>query len=150
MANTGRAFYTGVFEHTLDDKNRLTIPSAWRWPHAEEDIFLATPHPEGYVAVLPPDEVEKLRAKISQTALTDADAQDALAAFFAQTLSFTFDKQGRFGVSSDLVKHAEIDDSAVLVGRGNLFLIYSPARWAKVKQRTAGDNLGDMMRRIGL
>ena len=29
MAQTGKAFYTGLFRHTLDEKGRLTIPSAW-------------------------------------------------------------------------------------------------------------------------
>lgn len=150
MALSGKAFYTGIFEHSLDEKNRLTIPSAWRWTHKDDEVFLATPHPEGYVAVLPPDEVEKLREKISQTALTDSEAQDALAMFFSQTLSFTFDKQGRFGMSADLVRHAGIDGTGVLVGRGNLFNVYSPVRWAKVRERTAGENLGGMMRRLGL
>ena len=64
MAQTGKAFYTGLFRHTLDEKGRLTIPSAWRYAHEESDTFLATPHPDGYVAVLPPSEVEKLHAKI--------------------------------------------------------------------------------------
>ena len=89
------AFYTGLFRHTLDDKGRLTIPSAWRGAHAESDAFLATPHPDGYVAVLPPAEVEKLHAKIAQMALSDGAAQDFAARFFAQTQSFSFDKQGR-------------------------------------------------------
>ena len=54
MAQTGKAYYTGLFRHTLDDKGRLTIPSAWRYAHEESDTFLATPHPDGYIAVLPP------------------------------------------------------------------------------------------------
>ena len=59
MAQTGKAFFTGLFRHTLDEKGRVTIPSPWRTDHAEGDVFLATPHPDGYVAVLPPAEVEK-------------------------------------------------------------------------------------------
>ena len=66
MANPGKAFYTGLFRHTLDEKGRVTIPSAWRSAHQDGDVFLATPHPDGYVAVLPPAEVEKLHAKIGQ------------------------------------------------------------------------------------
>ena len=43
MAQPGKAFYTGLFRHTLDDKARLTIPSAWRAAHAAEDTFLLHP-----------------------------------------------------------------------------------------------------------
>src|SRR3954451_18659672 len=91
MAQVGNAFYTGLFRHTLDDKNRLTIPSSWRYAHEEADTFLATPHPDGYVAVLPPAEVEKLHAKIATMALSDGAGQDFVARFFAQTQSFSFD-----------------------------------------------------------
>jgi MraZ protein len=150
MAQTGTTVYSGRFEHTLDDKNRLTIPSTWRSAHAENDTFLATPHPDGYVAVLPPAEVDKLYEKASQKALTDRDAQEAFARFFAASLAFTFDKQGRIALTDELRKHADIGKDAVLVGSANKFNIYSPARWEKVEQRTSGENFGDLMRRIGI
>ncbi|MBW8782496.1 MAG: division/cell wall cluster transcriptional repressor MraZ [Verrucomicrobia bacterium] len=150
MAQLGKPFYTGLFRHTLDDKNRLTIPSAWRSAHGESDTFLATPHPDGYVAVLPPVEVEKLHAKIAAMALSDRDAQDVAARFFAATHAFTFDKQGRIGLTDELRKHAGIDKDAVLVGSLTKFNLYSPDRWNRVEQRTAGENFGDLMRRMGI
>jgi len=150
VAQPGKTFYTGLFRHILDDKNRLTIPSAWRYAHEESDTFLATPHPDGYIAVLPPAEVEKLYEKVAQKALTDRDAQDAFSRFFAQTLSFTFDKQGRFGLSVDLLAHAGIRKDAVLSGSLTKFEIRSPASWEKLDTRTTGEHLGDLMRRIGI
>jgi MraZ protein len=150
MTQPVKAFYTGLFRHTLDDKNRITIPSAWRAAHGASDTFLATPHPDGYVAVLPPVEVEKLYEKAAQKALTDRDAQDAFARFFAASHAFTFDKQGRISLTDELRAHAGIDKDAVLVGTLSKFNIYTPARWTKVEERTAGDNLGDIMRRIGI
>jgi len=149
MPQPGRAFYTGLFRHTLDDKGRLTIPSAWRGANAG-DIFLATPHPDGYVAVLPPAEVEKLHAKIAEMALSDGAAQDFVARFFSQTQSFAFDKQGRVGLNADLLRQAGIAKEAVLAGSLTKFNLYAPARWEKVQARTAGDNFGDLMRRLGI
>ena len=111
---------------------------------------MATPHPDGYVAVLPPAEVEKLREKIAQIALSDGSGQDFTARFFAQTQSFSFDKQGRVGFSADLLKHAGIQGGLVLVGALTKFNLYAPARWSKVETRTSGENFGDLMRRLGL
>ncbi len=150
MAQPGKAFYTGVFRHTLDDKGRLTVPSAWRSAHGDGETFLATPHPDGYIAVLPPAEVEKLHAKIAQLALSDGPAQDFAARFFAETQSFTFDKAGRIGLEDTLLSHAGLDGDAVLVGSLTKFNIYSPSRWEKVQARTAGENFGDLMRRMGI
>ncbi len=150
MALPGKAFYTGLFRHTLDEKSRLTIPSAWRYAHEESDTFLATPHPDGYVAVLPPAEVEKLHAKIATMALSDGAGQDFVARFFSQTQSFSFDKAGRVGLSAELLAHAGIAKDAVLVGSLTKFNLYAPARWEKVEARTSGENFGDLMRRIGI
>jgi len=134
----------------LDDKNRLTIPSAWRYAHGAEDVFLATPHPDGYIAVLPPADVEKLRAKIAGMALSDGAGQDFAARFFAQTQSLWFDKSGRMNLSPELLAHSRITKEAVLVGVLTKFNIYNPERYAKVEDRTAGENFGDIMRRLGI
>ena len=150
MASSGTTVYSGRFEHTLDDKNRLTIPSAWRWVHTDTEQFLAMPHPDGYIAVLPPARVQKLLAQISEMKISDRDAQAVKAKIFSEALSFTFDKQGRFGVSADLLKHAGITKDAILSGMGDTFNILSPSGWSAMARSTAGENFGDMMRRIGL
>jgi MraZ protein len=150
LAHSGKTIYTGLFRHALDDKSRLTIPSAWRFAHAEGDTFLATPHPDGYIAVLPPLEVDNLHTKISAMKLSDAAAQAFTARFFSQTQSFSFDKSGRVGLGPDLLKHAGIEKEAVLVGSLTKFNIYNPARWQQEETRTAGENFGDLMRRLDI
>ncbi len=142
--------YTGLFRHTLDDKGRLTIPSDWRTAHVPEDTFLATPHPDGYIAVLPPGEIDKLHEKVSAMKLSDAAAQAFTARFFSATQSFSYDKAGRAGLTAELLKHAGIEKDAVLVGSLTKFNIYSPARWQQEEARTAGEHFGDLMRRLDL
>ena len=150
MAQSGTTVYSGRFEHTLDDKNRLTIPSLWRWVHTDTETFLAIPHPDAYIAVLLPARVAKLLAQVSEMKLSDRDAQAVKARIFSDALSFTFDKQGRFGVNADLLRHAGIAKDAVLSGMGDTFNILSPSRWTEMARATAGENFGDLMRRIGL
>lgn len=147
---TEPTFYTGMFKHMLDEKGRLTVPSQWRASHAETDRFLATPHPDGYIAVLPPGEVAKLHEKISAQKMSNAKAQAFSARFFSQTQDFSFDKAGRIGLSEALLKHAGIEKDAVLVGTLTKFHIYSPTRWAKEESATEGESFGDMMREIDL
>jgi MraZ protein len=150
MAQSGKSIFTGLFRHTLDDKGRLTIPSGWRSAHAPDDTFLATPHPDGYVVVLPPLEVEKLHEKFSAMKYGDAAAQAFAARFSSQTQSFSFDKSGRVGLTAELLKHAGIEKDAVLVGTMAKFNIYSPSRWQQEETRTAGENFGDLMRRLDI
>jgi MraZ protein len=83
-------------------------------------------------------------------ALSDGAGQDFASRFFSQTQSFTFDKQGRVGLSADLLEHAGIVKDTVLVGSLTKFNMYSPSRWQKVEARTSGENFGDIMRRLGI
>lgn len=134
----------------MDDKGRLTIPSAWRAAHGEADTFLATPHPDGYLAIVPPAGIAKLHQQFAEMKLSDAAAQAFSARFFSQTQSFSFDKAGRVILNAELLKHAGIERDAVLVGSLNKFNVYSPARWQQEEARTAGENFGDLMRRLGI
>ena len=150
MSNLGTTVYSGRFERTLDDKSRLAIPSAWRWTHTDTETFLAIPHPDGYIAVLPPARVTKLMTDISASKISDSEAQAVKARLFSEALSFTIDKQGRFGITEELLAHAKVTKETVLNGMGDTFNILSPARWAEMKRATEGEHFGDMMRRVGL
>jgi MraZ protein len=150
MASPGKPFYTGLFRHTLDDKNRLTIPSAWRAAHEKDATFLAMPNPDGYVSVLPPAEVEKLYEKIAAVPLSDASAQAEIAAFFAIAQAFSFDAQGRIALNEALMRHAGLAKDVVLNGGFTKFNLYSPQRWSAVEQKSSSASQADFMRRFGI
>lgn len=147
MTLPSRILYTGSHRHNLDDKGRLTIPSSWRSAHSENDEFLATPNPDGYITVLPPLEVTKLVDKVAAVPLSDAEAQADIAAFFALSLNFVFDKQGRCALSEALRRHAGITKEAVLVGSLTKFNIYSSERWALLEQKQAASGSSGFLRR---
>jgi len=134
----------------LDDKNRVTIPSAWRAGHVDEDVFLATPHPDGFIAILPPSEVEKLHEKVSQIPLSDGSGQEFVAHFFSQTQNIWFDSQGRVMLNAELLRHAGIGKDAVLVGTLAKFHVYSAERWNSLEQRATSQTNRESMRRMGI
>ncbi len=150
MPSSSRPRYTGHFRHSLDDKNRLTIPSGWRVAHTEEDEFVALPHPDGYVAVLPPAEVDRLYDKAAEKNLSDSEAQDVLTQLFAHALTVRFDKQGRIALTPELLKHAGITKDAVLAGSLSKFGIWNPEGWAATGQRMDNQTYRDLMRRAGI
>lgn len=149
MALPGKALYTGLFRHTLDDKGRLTVPSAWRYLHAESDTFLALPV-SGYIAVLPPAEVEKVYAQIAAMKLKDSGAQALAAKFFSETQSLSFDKAGRVILDTGLLDRAGIQRDAVLVGSLTKFNIYSPARWEQEHAAAAAQDAGGLLHRLDI
>ena len=160
MSSLGSPFFTGLFRHSLDDKNRLTIPSAWRPAKtkgkgkedadAEKPVYLATANPDGYISVLPPDEVRKLHEKVAQVPMSDAAGQAQISAFFARAQAFSFDGQGRFAISDTLLKHAGLTKEVVLSGGLSKFNLYSPEKWAPVESKSDAESQADFMRRVGI
>jgi MraZ protein len=148
MISSSRAIYVGSFRHNLDAKNRLTIPSKWRFAGDEAEVYLAVPHPDGYISVLPPAETDRMQEKVSQMKMGDRAAQDFLHRFFAQAHAMGCDKQGRIHVDAGLVSHAGIEKESVLVGTMTRFAIWSPKRWEIMNSRTTGESFGDLMRQL--
>src|SRR6266540_490998 len=48
-------FYAGEFRHSLDEKNRVTIPSRWRRDHGEEFILLPQANQQFLLVISPED-----------------------------------------------------------------------------------------------
>ena len=139
MSSQGTTVYSGSFHHTLDDKNRITIPSAWRYVHGENDEFLAIPQTDGSIAVIPPDTVARIREKKRQIPVSNLAAQQALTRFFSRAHTCTFDKQGRVALTDAHRAHAKITKDVILAGSGDNFVIYSPAHWEQVTQPRPDD-----------
>lgn len=54
---------------------------------------------------------------------------------FGDAKRFSFDSTGRIMLSDKLLKHAGITSSAVFVGKGRKFQIWSPENWKKEEKR---------------
>lgn len=148
MMNPAKPLYVGSFRHNLDAKNRLTIPSKWRFAGDDQDAYLALPHPGGYIVVLPPAEIERLQQKVMEVKLSDRGGQDFINRFFAEAHSLGCDKQGRIGLAEGLIRHGGIEKECCLVGTMTKFGIWSPQRWESLNERTSGETFGDLMQRI--
>ena len=128
LFNTGG--FIGEFRHSLDDKGRLTMPSAWR-PKGDdaENFFLALPSVEegsaAYVRVLSPKRIAQLEETLSQIEMSDVEGNRMVAELMSMAHQFSCDKQGRINLNEKLVKHAQSKKGAVLVGIMSTFHIYS-------------------------
>lgn len=150
MSSNVRPIFVGKHQRNLDSKNRLTIPSKWRFDGDEEDAYLALPDPSGAILVLPPKQVEKLFAEIEEQRLSDEDAMALQDKLFSQAASFGCDKQGRVNIPDDLLEHSGITKEAIMVGRMTTFRIWSPERWAAIDPKSNNDDIGKLMKRVNL
>lgn len=122
----------------VDPKGRVSLPSDYRTIVKElsSDIVcyrsLSAPCIEGCTE----DLLEKLASDMENSLDFFSQTQDDLTnLIFGDAKRFAFDSTGRILLSEKLLKHAEITDMAVFVGKGRKFQIWNPENWAKEEAR---------------
>jgi MraZ protein len=121
--------YVNNFQHKLDARFRVAVPASWRVDGDDVNFYWAWPHPEGCIAVFPPEMQQEFLEKARGIKQSDIRGQRMLRQFFGNASQFGCDKQGRILLPENLRKHAGIDKEVVLVGLGRNFQIWSEERW---------------------
>lgn len=152
MGTKDRSLYVGEFRHNLDAKNRLTVPSKWRFTGDHEEVYLALPNPIGCVSIYPPKMVAKLEAKIEEVSLGNKKGQRALAKLFSKADYFGCDKSGRININEKLIAHAGLDKEAVLAGNFVTFNLWNPDRYEQYLDQDddEDDELSEILTQLGV
>lgn len=129
----------GQFDHKLDPKNRLAIPSEWRTAD-DYPVILLESTDEGFpiVKAFSPDffraYVDKIRTKAAQMPnVTTADVDRFIGRMYAEALSGTVNAQGKLLIPKKIGMKLELDGVARLVGRGTHFEIWKPEAFEAAK-----------------
>ena len=122
--------FFGEYEHTIDDKNRLTLPARFREALAG-----------GIVVTRGLDECLDVYARADWDAMVDAqlapldpfskEARNLKRFFFAAASDAELDKQGRVLVPPALHRHARLGREVVVAGVHDHLEIWDRAAWAK-------------------
>lgn len=132
--------YFGEFTHRLDARNRVTVPSNWRVPGDEGNYYFAWPHPEGCLAVFPPEMLAELKNRALDLKVSDPKANRLLRIVFGRGSKFGCDGQGRILLPKNLLAHAGVEKEVVMVGLGRFFQVWSSDRFS-----SADDDKFDML-----
>lgn len=117
----------GEYNHNIDTKGRLIIPSKFR----EElgDNFIITKGFDNCLFVFPENEWKAFGDKLAQLPMSQKNARAMTRFFFGSAVEGDLDKQGRVLLSSALRSHAGLEKEVVLVGTRNRVEIWDKARW---------------------
>lgn len=127
--------FIGQFQHSLDQKGRLIIPSKFR-----EDLgqsFVLTKGLDGCLFVYPRDEWAVLEQKLKTLPFTQKDARAFIRFFFAGAVEAEMDKQGRILIPPQLREHAGIERDVVIIGVSNRVEIWSQEQWEAYSVKAA-------------
>lgn len=122
--------FLGEFEHTIDDKGRLTIPARFR--DELESGVVVTRGLDGCLWAFPRSGWEILAEKISKMPTTSAAARNFARFIFSSAVDSIPDRQGRVLIPQNLRNYAGIQSETVVIGVMNRVEIWNPAKWADV------------------
>jgi MraZ protein len=130
--------FLGQFQHNLDDKGRLMIPSRYRDLLAGSNAFI-THGFDRCLAVMTEDHFKQVYEQIEAMNLTDPNARLLRRLILANAYPVEVDKIGRILVPQNLRSFLQIEGEATVVGQGAFFEVWKPADW-----KTQMDNIQDV------
>jgi MraZ protein len=139
--------FRGHFEHTLDAKNRLSIPTRFRTAFSSGTVLAKTPEP--CVAIWTPETNEAIIER-ALSGLNPMGAEYRKASRFFQGNSFEvdLDASGRVTLPSALIGHAGIEKDVVVVGVGDHLEVWARQRWQE-EQEALDAEIGEVTERLG-
>jgi MraZ protein len=125
--------FTGEYHHTIDEKNRLAIPSDIRDKvntKIDGKGFFITIGLDVCLFMYTPKEWQNIVQKINQLPFTNEKARQFQRLFFSKAQEIPdYDPQGRILISQNLKDIAKIQKKAVIVGVSNRIEIWDETRW---------------------
>jgi MraZ protein len=120
--------FIGTYEHTIDEKNRLTLPARFR--EALGDGVVLARGLDGNVAVYPRETWKvTVETRISALDPLSREARELRRFFFSGAAEADLDRQGRILVPVALTRHADLEREVVVAGNYDHLELWNPSAW---------------------
>jgi MraZ protein len=127
----------GEFEHTLDDKNRLTLPARFRQSFSGGGVV--TRGLDGCLHVYAREKWERLvESRLGSLDPLSGDDRKMQRYFFSGAAEFEPDKQGRIMVPSALIDHGKLGRDVVVAGVYDHLEIWDRKAWRDQMREVEG------------
>ena len=140
----------GEYEHSLDVKGRLIMPSKLREDMGEK--FIITKGLDGCLFVFSQNEWLKFEEKLKTLPLTNKNARDFVRFFLSGATECEVDKQGRFLIASNLREYANMEKDVVIIGVGTRLEIWNKDKWKNYNsdENISADEIAENMTMLGI
>ncbi len=127
-------FYAGEFRHSLDEKNRVTIPSRWRRDQGEEFILLPQANQQFLLVISPEDFARMSSAVEINEGVSARDRRVFLRQLHSRAQHAISDRQGRLVLPEELCRRVGLKGEVALVGGRGRFEIWNLQRWKRAHE----------------
>ncbi len=119
--------FLGEYEHNMDDKGRLAVPSRFREELGEGVVI--TRGFDHCLMGFPRPIWELLAQQVSTLSLGQGETRKLQRLLFSGAADITLDRQGRILLPQNLREYAGLGEQVIIAGLNKHFEIWSRDRW---------------------
>lgn len=140
--------FQGEYDHSVDDKGRVIIPTKFRSSLGER--FYMTKGMDGCIFVYTAAAYNDLSETLEKQRQLDSHTM-RLQRFFTSN-ELTADPQGRVAIPIKLRKYAKIEElsEVVIIGTGSRIEIWSQAIWEQYNDDLTPEKITESARELGI
>ncbi|MFN2470517.1 MAG: division/cell wall cluster transcriptional repressor MraZ [Gaiellaceae bacterium] len=127
----------GEFDHTIDDKNRVTLPARFRETFAEGAVM--TRGMDGCLSVYPRGVWERLaEERLGGLDTLTPEGRRLERYFYSAAAEVDLDRQGRMVIPGRLSRYAELGKDVVVAGLRDRVEIWDRDAWGRERDDIEG------------
>ena len=142
--------FIGEYKHTIDPKNRMTIPSKFQGQLTDGAII--TRGLDNCLFVFTNEEWKRVAEQIKQQSFTTANARAFSRLMLAGAMDVKLDTQGRILIPSYLSDYASLGQKVVVAGLYDRLEIWNENAWETYKKQTEANanEISEQMSNLGI
>jgi MraZ protein len=142
--------FIGEYQHNLDEKGRIAIPTKFR--RELERGAVVTRGLDRCLTVYTAQEWEKLATRLANLPMSSANTRAFSRLMLAGAMDVSLDAQGRVVLPNYLKEYAGLEKKVVLAGLYNRLEVWDAAKWEEFKTRTevASADIAEKLGELGV
>jgi len=142
--------FIGEYKHTIDPKNRMTIPA--KFQGQLNDGAIITRGLDNCLFVFTNEEWKKVAEQIKQQSFTTANARAFSRLMLAGAMDVKLDNQGRILIPSYLSDYANLGQKVIVAGLYDRLEIWNEDNWNEYKKNTEANanDIAEHMSNLGI
>ena len=140
----------GEYTHTIDDKNRLSLPAKFRLLMGKKVVV--TPGLDQCLFVFTHAEWKKIEERLTESSLLQADNRSFNRFMFAGAVEAEVDSIGRILIPDFLRDRANLKNKVVVIGVSSRVEIWNEKVWSDYKKvvEKQADALAEKLGQVGV
>jgi MraZ protein len=140
----------GQYSHTLDEKNRISLPAKFRREMGKKVIL--APGLDQCIAMYTESEWKRVSAKLGDSSVLASDNRSFSRFMFGGAVETPLDGAGRILIPDFLKERANLKSKVIVIGVQNRIEIWNERIWEDYKQQidAKADQLAEKLGQLGV